>query len=88
MECPKCNGGVRVKSSRPSHRYGGVVRLRRCKLCGHEWRTIEIELDHFTSMTDQMETARAWAMRQRLVDVLRPLFNDTSLLESGLPPEN
>lgn len=64
MECPNCGGGpVRVKNTRYSKRRGGVVRVRHCDRCGHEWRTVELDIDDVDkrgTVDDMLQLIRDW----------------------------
>lgn len=56
MICPACDTkDVRTKDTRtfvdPNYGFHYVERRRRCRSCGHEFKTIEITLEIYEEMT-------------------------------------
>ena len=41
MYCPKCKNKTKVTDSRPMENKNGIMRRRRCVVCGHNFQTYE-----------------------------------------------
>jgi hypothetical protein len=53
MKCPKCGGETKVFDSRDVHY--GRWRRHECLCCKHRFSTVEIGMDEFKSVSDQLE---------------------------------
>ena len=51
MTCPKCSGKTEVCDT--YLREDSVLRRRRCRECGHVFRTLEVDEDYLTKMTER-----------------------------------
>ena len=45
MKCPKCENDVHIKLTRQNHDDNETYRLRKCKVCGHQFYTVEFEVE-------------------------------------------
>ncbi len=51
MTCPKCSGKTEVCDT--FLREDSVLRRRRCRECGHVFRTLEVDEDFYIKMTER-----------------------------------
>lgn len=59
MNCPKCNGKTAVLDNSYNPEFNELYRKRKCTKCGHEFCTMEFEVD----ITDQFENN--WSKHHR-----------------------
>ena len=83
MLCEKCNADTGVKDTRYSRiekEFRFVIRVRKCdnEKCEHQFRTIEVERDHYRELVAQEENFTTDQEWQDRFDELEDQFNEVT----------